>query len=182
MRKGLSPLHLHLHLPDKNVQRLIWRYLSKYDKWLVWYAHGVKRHLLLNFLDVEEWCFRHQNTVLFQWLVENEPDWFKLTSYTIDSAMLCKSLYMIHWLWKIKCPIDWHGVVEYASQTYWLNLLKWVFQHFPVSYKDRFWKWVVFPALRMETLSKAELQNCIETLKWAEAHGCHINAIRYTFY
>lgn len=127
--------------------------------------------------------FQNQNTTLFIWLLDHE-DSFTLTTYTIETALRCKSksLYMIHWLWKRKCPINWIDLVSHAIENYWLELLQWAHQRIPAGYKNQFWEWENFPSVNMDDVSDAEIQNVIKTLKWAETHGCPINNLRHTFY
>jgi hypothetical protein len=144
-----SLLNLHLHVPWKDVRRMIYRHWSRLDVTLVWIAHGCNSHLnyvhpldliKLGYLDILKWLKRKRNWVIddktvycmyaaqigqleiIKWLRSNNCPWDK---NTFIAAVIHGHLEVVQWLLANDCPFDF-GITFDAICSKQYHVVNWL--------------------------------------------------------
>jgi hypothetical protein len=123
----VSWLNLHMVIRDVNIRKMIYAYLTPYDRLVVECAHTSKWRSSIAFtqglaLSFAEYCAQHGYLSLLQWAVAN--------GVHMNSRVSCYAAYsghleMLQWLIAKGCPLN-SSACYYARKNNRVEVLTWL--------------------------------------------------------
>lgn len=165
-------LHLNRHLSDRNVRKLVWRYLDKYDRLMIRIAHGAAVKLKW-LLGLSKHCASHGYLGLLKWTYREGLLVDKLCP---GKAARHGHLPTLQWLCKV-CDFDAYDVCFMAAKGGHVHVMEYCYEKTCV---DMFTAGVAAKNGHIEMLDWLDKKDCslVQVAYWA-AEGGRVNVLEW---
>ncbi len=162
MNKRVSWLNLHLHIPQRDVRKLIYAKLDLCDRMMVEMAHNTKK----TFNDMYDWCAlfaRRGYRKLIEFHLVQCPWNGPLESYVyVLEAGIGGHLELVKWLVAMGCGFREMDVGWFIAEQGHLHVLQWLYKQ----------GWCCFDDV---TCAYAAVGGHIHVLEWLLDKGCPLS-------